>query len=94
MPKLLNRWSGKYCAQIRGVAMVQRLAPSHAIAFVSKVETPVTDLGPMRYYRYIDDYFVLCSTQKEMDKCFELLNEQSEHIKFTGEKPKKIGFHS
>uniref|UniRef100_A0A0K0D0D4 Reverse transcriptase domain-containing protein n=1 Tax=Angiostrongylus cantonensis TaxID=6313 RepID=A0A0K0D0D4_ANGCA len=70
--------------------MGHRLPPSLAIAFVSKVEAPVIDLGPMLYYKYIDDYFVLCSTQKEMDECFELLNEQSEHIKFTREKPKKM----
>ena len=37
--------------------------------------------------RYIDDCFVVCSTQEEMDRCFELLNGQSEYIKFTREKP-------
>ncbi|VDM63932.1 unnamed protein product [Angiostrongylus costaricensis] len=79
------RWSGKYYTQIRGLAIGQRLAPSLAIAFVSKVEAPVTDLGPLLYCRYVDDCFVLCSTQEEMDKCFELLNAQSEYIKFTRE---------
>ncbi|VDM63292.1 unnamed protein product [Angiostrongylus costaricensis] len=49
------RWSGKYYAQIRGLAMGQRLAPSLAIAFMSKVEAPVTDLGPLLYCRYVDD---------------------------------------
>ncbi|VDM57054.1 unnamed protein product [Angiostrongylus costaricensis] len=84
-----HKWSGKYYAQIRGLAMGQRLAPSLAIAFMSKVEAPVTDLGPLLYCRYVDDCFVLCSTQEEMDKCFELLNAQSEYIKFTPEKPKE-----
>ncbi|VDM60818.1 unnamed protein product [Angiostrongylus costaricensis] len=37
----------------------------------------------------IGDCFVICSTQEEMDKCFEFLNEQSEYIKFTREKPKE-----
>ncbi|VDM63570.1 unnamed protein product [Angiostrongylus costaricensis] len=83
------RWSGKYYAQIRGLAMGQRLAPSLAIAFMSKVEAPVTDLGPLLYCRYVDDCFVLCSTQEEMDKCFELLNEQTEYIKFIQEKPRE-----
>ncbi|VDM63470.1 unnamed protein product [Angiostrongylus costaricensis] len=50
------------------VAMGQRLAPNFAIAFMSKVEAPVTDLGPLLYCRYIDDRFVLCSTQEEMEK--------------------------
>uniref|UniRef100_A0A0K0D3B8 Reverse transcriptase domain-containing protein n=1 Tax=Angiostrongylus cantonensis TaxID=6313 RepID=A0A0K0D3B8_ANGCA len=79
----------RYYAQIRGLAMGQRLAPSLVIAFMSKVEAPVTDLGLSLYCRYIKDRFVLCSTQEEMDKYFELLNEQSEYIKFTREKPKE-----
>uniref|UniRef100_A0A0K0DNU2 Reverse transcriptase domain-containing protein n=1 Tax=Angiostrongylus cantonensis TaxID=6313 RepID=A0A0K0DNU2_ANGCA len=83
------RWPGKYYAQIGGLAMGQRLAPSLAIAFMSKVETLVTDLGSLHYRRYIDDCFVICSTQEEMDKCFELLNEKSEYIKFAREKPKE-----
>ncbi|VDM64669.1 unnamed protein product [Angiostrongylus costaricensis] len=83
------RWSGKYYAQIRGLEMGQRLAPSLAIAFISKVEVPVTDLGPLLYCRYIDDCLVICSTQEEIDRCFELLNTQSEYIKFTREKPKE-----
>ncbi|VDM64183.1 unnamed protein product [Angiostrongylus costaricensis] len=69
--------------------MGQRLALSLAIAFISKVEAPMTDLGPPLYCRYIDDCFVLCSTQEEMDKCFKLLNKQSEYIKLTREKPKE-----
>uniref|UniRef100_A0A0K0CYL4 Reverse transcriptase domain-containing protein n=1 Tax=Angiostrongylus cantonensis TaxID=6313 RepID=A0A0K0CYL4_ANGCA len=85
----ISSWSGIHYAQMRGLAMGQRLAPSLAIAYMSKVETPVIDLGPLLYCRYIDDCFVICSTQKEMDKCFELLNEQSEYRKFTSEKPKE-----
>uniref|UniRef100_A0A0K0DCA2 Reverse transcriptase domain-containing protein n=1 Tax=Angiostrongylus cantonensis TaxID=6313 RepID=A0A0K0DCA2_ANGCA len=82
------RWSGKYYAQIRGLAMGQRLAPSLAIAFMSRVEAPVLSLRPLLYCRYIDDCFIVFSTQEEMDKCFELLNEQSQYTKFTREKPK------
>ncbi|VDM56362.1 unnamed protein product [Angiostrongylus costaricensis] len=36
----------------RGLAMGQRLAPSLAIAFMSKVRAPVTDLGPLLYCRF------------------------------------------
>ena len=68
--------------------MGQRLAPCLAIAFMSKVEAPVINIRPKLYCRYIDDCFVICSTQEEMDKCFDLLNEQSEYVKFTREKPK------
>lgn len=42
---------------------------------------------PLLYCRYIDDYFIVCATQNEMDMCFELLNQQAEHIKLTREKP-------
>uniref|UniRef100_A0A0K0DNA5 Reverse transcriptase domain-containing protein n=1 Tax=Angiostrongylus cantonensis TaxID=6313 RepID=A0A0K0DNA5_ANGCA len=36
------RWPGKHYAQIRGLAMGQRLAPTLAVAFMSKVEAPAT----------------------------------------------------
>uniref|UniRef100_A0A0K0CZ23 Reverse transcriptase domain-containing protein n=1 Tax=Angiostrongylus cantonensis TaxID=6313 RepID=A0A0K0CZ23_ANGCA len=45
----INIWSGRYYAQMRGLAMGQRLAPSLAIAYMSKVEAPVIDLGPLLY---------------------------------------------
>uniref|UniRef100_A0A0K0CVC0 Reverse transcriptase domain-containing protein n=1 Tax=Angiostrongylus cantonensis TaxID=6313 RepID=A0A0K0CVC0_ANGCA len=73
----------------KGLAIRQRLTPSLAIAFMSKVEAPVAALGPLLYCRYIDDCFVICSTKEEVDKCFELLNEQSDYIKFTREKLKE-----
>ncbi|VDM64687.1 unnamed protein product [Angiostrongylus costaricensis] len=47
----INIWSGKYYAQIRGLAMGQRLAPTLAVAFMSKVEAPVIDLTPLLYCR-------------------------------------------
>ncbi|VDM56067.1 unnamed protein product [Angiostrongylus costaricensis] len=83
------RWTGRYYAPMRRLAMGQRLAPSLAIAFMSKVEAPVIDLGPLLYCRYIDDCLVICSTQEEIERCFELLNTQSEYIEFTREKPKE-----
>uniref|UniRef100_A0A0K0CYE9 Reverse transcriptase domain-containing protein n=1 Tax=Angiostrongylus cantonensis TaxID=6313 RepID=A0A0K0CYE9_ANGCA len=72
------RWSGRYYAQMRGLATGQRLAPSLAIALMYKVEAPVIDLRPLLYCRYIYDCLGICSIQEEIDKCFELLNEQSE----------------
>nr|CDJ95495.1 hypothetical protein HCOI_01737000 [Haemonchus contortus] len=61
--------------------MGQRLAPVLAIAYMSKIEKPVLDRRPVLYCRYVDDCFVACSTQKEMDKCFELLNSQADNIR-------------
>ncbi|EYB93431.1 hypothetical protein Y032_0182g889 [Ancylostoma ceylanicum] len=80
-------WSSKHFAQIRGLAMGQRLAPTLAIAFMSRIEAPALQCRPLLYCRYIDDCFVICATQAEMDKCFELMNEQSEHIKLTRDTP-------
>ncbi|EYC07940.1 hypothetical protein Y032_0068g213 [Ancylostoma ceylanicum] len=68
--------------------MGQRLAPTLAIAFMSRIEAPVLQCRPLLYCRYIDDCFVICATQAEMDKCFELMNEQSEHIKLTRDTPR------
>ncbi|XGW05002.1 hypothetical protein V3C99_015857, partial [Haemonchus contortus] len=82
------RWSGQYYRQIRGLAMGQRLAPVLAIAYMSKIEKPLLDRRPIVYCRYIDDCFVVCSTEEEMDTCYDLLNRQAENIKFTREKPK------
>uniref|UniRef100_A0A0K0D546 Reverse transcriptase domain-containing protein n=1 Tax=Angiostrongylus cantonensis TaxID=6313 RepID=A0A0K0D546_ANGCA len=45
------RWSGKYYAQMRGLAMGQRLAPTLAIAFLSRIEAPVIDPRPLLYCR-------------------------------------------
>uniref|UniRef100_A0A7I4XT58 Reverse transcriptase domain-containing protein n=1 Tax=Haemonchus contortus TaxID=6289 RepID=A0A7I4XT58_HAECO len=81
------RWSGEYFEQIRGLAMGQRLAPILAIAFMSKIEAPVLEHRPMLYCRYIDDCFIVCSTQEQMDMYFDLLNTQSEHIRLTRERP-------
>ncbi|EYB89038.1 hypothetical protein Y032_0237g3247 [Ancylostoma ceylanicum] len=80
-------WSGKHFAQIRGLAMGQRLAPTLAIAFMSRIEAPVLQCRPFLYCRYTDDCFVICATQAEMDKCFELMNGQNEHIKLTRDTP-------
>uniref|UniRef100_A0A0K0D040 Reverse transcriptase domain-containing protein n=1 Tax=Angiostrongylus cantonensis TaxID=6313 RepID=A0A0K0D040_ANGCA len=69
--------------------MEKRVAPTLAVAFMFKVEAPVIDLGPLLYRKCIDDCLVICSPQEEIDRCFEWLNELSEYIKFTREKPKE-----
>ncbi|EYC21044.1 hypothetical protein Y032_0020g199 [Ancylostoma ceylanicum] len=81
------RWYGKYFAQIRGLAMEQRLATTLAIAFIAKIELPALACRPLLYCRSIDDSFVICATQTEVDKCFESMNKQYEHIKLTRDKP-------
>ena len=74
---------------LRSIVRVSyRTAIGLAIAFMSKIEASVLDFRSQLYCTYIYDYFVVCSTQEEMDKCFDLLNRQSEYIKFTREKPR------
>ena len=68
--------------------MGQKLAPVLAICFMSRIEEPILSRLPLMYYRYIDDCCVITSTQSEMDECFRILNQQSEYIRFTREKPK------
>uniref|UniRef100_A0A7I4Z2Y6 Reverse transcriptase domain-containing protein n=1 Tax=Haemonchus contortus TaxID=6289 RepID=A0A7I4Z2Y6_HAECO len=67
--------------------MGQRLAPVLAICFMSRVERPVIARMPIMYCRYIDDCCVITSTQQEMDELFDILNRQSQYIKFTREVP-------
>ncbi|VDL75157.1 unnamed protein product [Nippostrongylus brasiliensis] len=81
------KWSGTYYSQLRGLAMGQRLAPVLAICFMSRIEEPVLARLPLMYCRYIDDCFIITSTQSEMDECFRILNQQSQHIKLTRETP-------
>ncbi|VDL68070.1 unnamed protein product [Nippostrongylus brasiliensis] len=69
------KWAGQYFKQIRGLAMGRRLAPALAAAFMSKIEAPILLRTTVLYCRYVDDCFVVCSTQSEMDICFNILNE-------------------
>ncbi|KAK6743041.1 hypothetical protein RB195_010356 [Necator americanus] len=82
------KWSGKYFSQIRGLAMGQRLAPVLAVCFMSRIEQPVIERLPQMYCRYIDDCFLITSTQSEVNECFRILNERSQYIKLTREQPK------
>ncbi|EYC03619.1 hypothetical protein Y032_0092g2523 [Ancylostoma ceylanicum] len=82
------KWSGTYFAQVRGLAMGQRLAPVLAICFMSRIEAPVLARLPILYCRYIDDCCVITSTQSEMDECSRILNQQSQYIRLTREKPR------
>ncbi|KAK6764092.1 hypothetical protein RB195_024426 [Necator americanus] len=68
--------------------MGQRFAPDLAVCFMNRIEQPVIECHPQMYCRYIDDCFIITSTQSEMDECFRTLNERSQYIKLTREQPK------
>ena len=80
--------SGEYFSQVGGLAMGQRLAPVLAVCYMSRIEEPVLERLPLMYWRYIDDCFVVTSSQSEMDECFWILKEQLQYIKLTREKPR------
>ncbi|EYC04338.1 hypothetical protein Y032_0088g2147 [Ancylostoma ceylanicum] len=82
------KWSGMYFAQVRGLAIGQRLAPVLAICFMSRIEPPVLARLPILYCRYIDDCVIITSTKSEMDECFRILNQQSQYIRLTRKKPR------
>ncbi|XGW34408.1 hypothetical protein V3C99_018352 [Haemonchus contortus] len=54
---------------------------------MGRIEEPVLERHPLMYCRYIDDCFIVTSTQFEMDECFRIMNEQSQYIKLTREVP-------
>ena len=54
---------------------------------MAKVEEPILQRGPLLYCRHVEDCYIVCPTQAELDACFDLLSHQSPHIKFTREKP-------
>ncbi|EYC28070.1 hypothetical protein Y032_0008g316 [Ancylostoma ceylanicum] len=85
------KWSGTYFSQQRGLAVGQRLAPVLAVCFMSKIEEPVLSRFPLRYCRYIDECYIVTSTQTGMDECFRILNQQSQYIKLTRETPHNVG---
>ncbi|KAJ1365837.1 hypothetical protein KIN20_026279 [Parelaphostrongylus tenuis] len=65
VPELLNiQMVWENYAQMRGLAMGQRLASSLKLAFMSKVEAPVMDLQPLLYcsYDFCRDSFDICQS--------------------------------
>ncbi|VDM76766.1 unnamed protein product [Strongylus vulgaris] len=73
--------------------MGQRLAPTLAITFTSKVGAPVLE-RPLLYCRYIDDCCIVCPTQTELDICLNILNQQFTNISLLVKDLAKFGLHS
>ncbi|XGW33438.1 hypothetical protein V3C99_017674 [Haemonchus contortus] len=71
-----------------------RLAPILVIVFMPKIEAPVLEHRPVLYCRYIDDCFVVCSTQEQMDMCSVLLNTRPSTSDWHENDPMEAGFLS
>ena len=78
------------CKQIDGVAMGSPLGPSLANVFLCHYEKEWLDNCPshfkiMVYKRYVDDIFVLFSSNEHLQSFVDYMNKQHRYIKFTSE---------
>ena len=81
-------FDGKFYRQIQGTAMGTKMAPSYAILFMAQLENALLNYpkGPTRYFRYIDDCFMVYDHgETELHKFMEYLNSYHPTIKFTYE---------
>ena len=83
-------FNGDIYQQIDGVAMGSPLGPTLANIFMSHMEKKwlrdcPLDFKPVLYRRYVDDSFLLFSSDSHMDLFLEYLNSQHPNISFTFE---------
>ena len=74
--------------QLDGVGMGSPLGPALANSFVGCHESRLFDytIKPGVYLRYVDDTFVIISSELDWDCCHEKLNLLHPALKFTVEK--------
>ena len=83
-------FNNKFYKQLDGVAMGSPLGPTLANAFLCFYEKQwlqqcPTDCKPSFFRRYVDDIFVLFSSQKQVESFKSFLNSRHPNIKFTSE---------
>ena len=79
-----------YFHQIDGVAMGSPLGPCLANVFMNFheqiwLEECPEEIKPKFYRRYVDDIFVLCESQEQLERFKEYLNSKHANINFTSE---------
>jgi len=82
------KFDNLYYRQKDGVAMGSPLGPTLANAFLCHfeknwLENCPLEFRPKFYKRYVDDIFVLFSSQDEVKKCVNYMNDLHPNIKFT-----------
>ncbi|EYC07526.1 hypothetical protein Y032_0070g479 [Ancylostoma ceylanicum] len=88
------RFENKSYEQKRGLAMGNRVAPLLAIVFLDRFEKSSLTSGLLHYYykRYIDDVFVIGTTEMDVDTTLERLNAFDLKMSFTVERPEVNGY--
>ena len=83
-------FNGKYYIQIDGVAMGSPLGPTLANVFLCYweeiwLDKCPTQFRPLYYRRYVDDTFLLFSSQSHVNKFLKYMNTRHDNIDFTHE---------
>ncbi|EYC15205.1 hypothetical protein Y032_0037g3382 [Ancylostoma ceylanicum] len=86
------RFENRFFEQRRGLAMGNRIAPILAIIFLDHIERASLTSGILLYKRYIDDVFVIGTTEMEVEATLEKLNTFDPHVSFTIERPDDEGY--
>ena len=90
------RFDEEFFRQIRGTAMGTKMAPNYAILFMAKLEEEFlsdTQPGPLVWWRYIDDIFMIWTHGRTTLESFLIeLNNFHDTIKFTSEVGTEIPF--
>ncbi|XGW22536.1 hypothetical protein V3C99_005061, partial [Haemonchus contortus] len=85
-------FDNKFYKQKRGLAMGNRIAPVLAVIFLDHIEKSSLTSGILFYKRYIDDVFIIGTTEEDLVETLERLNSHDANITFTREDPGRDGF--
>uniref|UniRef100_A0A7I4Z4Z2 Reverse transcriptase domain-containing protein n=1 Tax=Haemonchus contortus TaxID=6289 RepID=A0A7I4Z4Z2_HAECO len=85
-------FDNKFHKQKQGLAMGNRIAPVLAVIFLDHFEKPSLTSGILFYKRYIDDVFVIGTTEEDLVETLKRLNSHDANIRFTREDPGRDGF--
>ncbi|EYB87784.1 hypothetical protein Y032_0257g399 [Ancylostoma ceylanicum] len=86
------RFGNRFFKQRRGLAMGSCIAPILAITFLDHIERASLTSEILHYKRYIDDVFVIRTTEMEVEATLEKLNLFDPHVSFTVERPNDEGY--
>ncbi|VDO64369.1 unnamed protein product [Haemonchus placei] len=67
-------FDNKFYKQKRGLAMGNRIAPVLAVIFLDHIEKSSLTSGILFYERYIDDVFIIGTTEEDLVETLKRLN--------------------